>query len=174
MILFFGLYQVVRKNVGEVAVTIQRSNIAWEHCIALTQSAVDELLEALKARCGERCSLDFQSWIILLLHLPLDARQTLQAGLALLIWREVLAESKSWFLNQFFFLDCSRVWSITPNPILNFHRTTHQVMDVTIGHTYSMQHDFKPNTSREMESGKCRKYWRFYQQQRLAFAPIVT
>ena len=103
-----------------------------------------------------------------------NARQNLQAGLALLIWREVLAKSKSWFLNQFFFLDCSRVWSITPNPILNFHRTTHQVMDVTIGHTYSMQHDFKPNTSREMESGKCRKYWRFYQQQRLAFAPIVT
>ena len=63
---------------------------------------------------------------------------------------------------------------ITPNPILNFHRTTHFVMDDTIGHTYSMQHDFKPNTSRKMESGKCRKYRRFYQRPRLAFAPMVT
>ena len=63
---------------------------------------------------------------------------------------------------------------ITANPILNFHRTTHLVMDVTIGHTYSLQHDFKANTLREMESGKCRKYQRFYQRQRLAFAPMVT
>ena len=37
-----------------------------------------------------------------------------------------------------------------------------------------MQHDFQPNTLREMESGKCRKYQRFYQRQRLAFAPMVT
>ena len=35
---------------------------------------------------------------------------------------------------------------LTRNLILNFHRTTHLVMEVTIGHTYSMQHDFKPNT----------------------------
>ena len=63
---------------------------------------------------------------------------------------------------------------ITANPILNFHRTTHLVMDVTIGHTYSLQHDFKPNTSREMESRKCRKYQRFYKRQPLAFAPMVT
>ena len=55
----------------------------------------------------------------------------------------------------------------------NFHRTIHLVMDVTVGHTYSMQHDFKPNTSREMESGKCRKYQKIYQRQRLAFAPMV-
>ena len=63
---------------------------------------------------------------------------------------------------------------ITPNQILNFHRTTHLVMDVTIGHTYSKQHDFKPNTLREMESRKCQKYQRFYQRQHLAFAPLVT
>ena len=31
---------------------------------------------------------------------------------------------------------------ITPNLILDFHRMTHLVMDVTIGHTNSMQHDF--------------------------------
>ena len=47
-------------------------------------------------------------------------------------------------------------------------------MDITIGHSYSLQHDYKPNTLREMESGKCRKYQRFYQRQRLAFAPMVT
>ena len=63
---------------------------------------------------------------------------------------------------------------ITPNPILNFHRMTHLIMDVTIGHTNSMLHDFKPNTLREMVSGKCQKYQRFYQQHRLAFAPVVT
>ena len=40
-------------------------------------------------------------------------------------------------------------YGITPNRILNsgFHRITHLVTDVTIGHTNSMQHDFKPNTS---------------------------
>ena len=37
----------------------------------------------------------------------------------------------------------------------------HLVMDVTIGHTYSFQNDFKPNTLREMESNKCWKYQRF-------------
>ena len=37
-----------------------------------------------------------------------------------------------------------------------------------------MQHDFRTNTLREMESGRCRKYQRFYQRQRLAFAPMVT
>ena len=63
---------------------------------------------------------------------------------------------------------------MTPIQILNFHRTTHLEMDVTIGHTYSMQHDFKQNTLKEMESGKCRKYQRFYQQQSLAFALMVT
>ena len=40
---------------------------------------------------------------------------------------------------------------ITPNPILNFHKTTHLVMDHTIGDTYLMQHDFKPTTLTEME-----------------------
>ena len=43
---------------------------------------------------------------------------------------------------------------ITPTPILNVHRTFHLIMDVTIGHTCSMQHDFQPNTF-EMESRKC-------------------
>ena len=37
-----------------------------------------------------------------------------------------------------------------------------------------MQRDFKPNTSREMESGICQKYQRFYQRQRLAFATMIT
>ena len=41
---------------------------------------------------------------------------------------------------------------ITPNRILNVHRITHPVMDVAIGHTYSMQYDMKPNTLREMDS----------------------
>ena len=59
-------------------------------------------------------------------------------------------------------------------PILNFHRTTHLVIAIcTIGHTYSMQYDFKPSPWREMKSGKCRKHQRFYQQQRLGFAPMV-
>ena len=46
---------------------------------------------------------------------------------------------------------------ITQRQILNFHGTNHLVMDVTIGHTYSMQHDVNPNTWREMELGKCWK-----------------
>ena len=63
---------------------------------------------------------------------------------------------------------------ITPNPILKFHRTTHLEMDATIGCTYSVQHDSKPNTWREMEQGKCQKYQRFYQRQRLAFTTMIT
>ena len=58
--------------------------------------------------------------------------------------------------------------------ILDFHRTTHLVLDVTIGHTYLMQYDFKSNTLSEMGSGKCRKYQRFYQRQHSAFAKMVT
>ena len=57
---------------------------------------------------------------------------------------------------------------------LNVHRTTHLVMDVTIGHTYSMQYSFKPKTLREMELGKCKKYQRFNQRQRLAVTPMAT
>ena len=34
-------------------------------------------------------------------------------------------------------------------------RTTQLVMHVTMGHTYLMQHDLKPNSSREMEMGNC-------------------
>ena len=47
-------------------------------------------------------------------------------------------------------------------------------MDVTEGRTYLIQHDFKPNTLREIESRKCLKSQRFYKLQRLAFAPMVT
>ena len=38
---------------------------------------------------------------------------------------------------------------------------------------YNLQR-ITPTISRRMESGKCRKYQRFYQRQRLAFAPMVT
>ena len=64
--------------------------------------------------------------------------------------------------------------AIIPEQILNFNRTTHLAMNATIGHTYLMQHAFKPNTLGEMESEKCRKYQSLHQWQRLAFAPMVT
>ena len=38
-------------------------------------------------------------------------------------------------------------WScVIENLVLNFCGITHLVMDVTIGHSYSTTHDFKPNT----------------------------
>ena len=43
---------------------------------------------------------------------------------------------------------------ITPNTILNLHRTTHIVLDVTIGHLVLNATWLKPSTLRIMDSGK--------------------
>jgi hypothetical protein len=63
---------------------------------------------------------------------------------------------------------------ISPNLQLNLHSSTKLVMDVTIGHTYNMVHDFKPNNLRTMETTKRYKYDYHYLRQRLAFAPMVA
>ncbi len=47
-------------------------------------------------------------------------------------------------------------------------------MDVTIGHTYNMVHDLKPNNLRIMETTKRYKYDYHFLRQRLAFAPMVA
>ena len=47
-------------------------------------------------------------------------------------------------------------------------------MDVTIGHVHDSRHKFKPRNLQDMEAKKRAKYTEHYQQQRLAFAPIVA
>jgi hypothetical protein len=63
---------------------------------------------------------------------------------------------------------------LTPNPQLSFTSTTRLVMDITIGHTYTATHHFKPHTLQTMESTKRRKYSQHFQRQGLAFAPMVA
>ena len=47
-------------------------------------------------------------------------------------------------------------------------------MYVTIGHVFDMRHFFKRRNIQAMETKKRRKYAEHYQQQRLAFAPMVA
>ena len=47
-------------------------------------------------------------------------------------------------------------------------------MDVTIGHVFDSQHKFKRRNIQAMENKKRSKYSEHYQQQRLAFAPMVA
>ncbi len=63
---------------------------------------------------------------------------------------------------------------LTPNPQLNFTLATRLVMDITIGHTCTAAHHFKPHSLQTMESTKRRKYSQRYTRQGLAFAPTVA
>ena len=63
---------------------------------------------------------------------------------------------------------------INPNPELDFTSNTRVIMDVTIGHTFTMSHQYKANNLRTMEATKRRKYNNHYLRQRLAFAPMVA
>ena len=63
---------------------------------------------------------------------------------------------------------------VRPNQRLNFTKSTRLIMDVTIGHVFDTQHNFKRNNIHSMETRKRNKYAEHYQQQRLAFAPIVA
>jgi hypothetical protein len=63
---------------------------------------------------------------------------------------------------------------ISPNLQLNLQSSTKLCVDVTISHTYSIVHDFKPNNLRIMETTKLCKYDYHYLRQRLAFAPMVA
>jgi hypothetical protein len=46
--------------------------------------------------------------------------------------------------------------------------------DVTIGHSYTTTHHFKPSTIQTIEFTKRHNYSIHYQRQRLAFAPMVA
>ena len=63
---------------------------------------------------------------------------------------------------------------INPNPEPDFTSNTRVIMDVTIGHTFTMSHQYKANNLRTMEATKRRKYNNHYLRQRLAFAPMVA
>ncbi len=63
---------------------------------------------------------------------------------------------------------------VTPNAQRNFSKDTRLIMDVTIGHVFDTHHNFKSNTLQTLANSKCLKYASRYQQQRLAFAPIVA
>ncbi len=56
----------------------------------------------------------------------------------------------------------------------NFSVDARLIMDVTIGHVFDTHHNFKTNTLRSLSNSKCIKYTEHYQQQHLAFAPIVA
>ena len=62
------------------------------------------------------------------------------------------------------------------NKRLNFNKKTGLIMDVTIGHVFDMRHIFKRRNIQPMEIKKRRKYTELehYQQQRLAFTPMVA
>ncbi len=60
------------------------------------------------------------------------------------------------------------------NQRLNFTKTTRLVLDVTIGNVFDSQHKFKRRNIQAMETKKRSKYSEHYQQQRLAFAPIMS
>ena len=47
-------------------------------------------------------------------------------------------------------------------------------MDVTVGHVFNTNHNFKRNNIHSMETRKRNKYAEHYPQQQFAFAPIVT
>lgn len=63
---------------------------------------------------------------------------------------------------------------VRENQRLNFTKTTRLIMDVTIGHVFDTRHNFKHRNIQTMETKKRNKYSEHYQQQRLAFAPIVA
>ncbi len=65
---------------------------------------------------------------------------------------------------------------VTPNAQRNFSTDTRLIVDVTTGHVFDTHHNFKPlaKTLQNMANSKCLKYATHYQQQRLAFAPIVA
>ena len=63
---------------------------------------------------------------------------------------------------------------VRPNQRLNFTKATRLIMDVTIGHVFDTNHNFKRNIIHSMETRKRNKYAEHYQQQRFAFAPIVA
>ena len=62
---------------------------------------------------------------------------------------------------------------VTPNAQRNFSKYTRLIMDVTIGHVFDTQHNFRPNTLQQLANSICLKYASHYQRQRLAFALIV-
>ena len=63
---------------------------------------------------------------------------------------------------------------VRENQRLNFNKNTRLIMDVTIGHVFDTRHFFKRRNIQAMETKKRRKYAEHYQQQRLAFAPMVA
>lgn len=63
---------------------------------------------------------------------------------------------------------------VRPNQRLNFTKATRLIMDVTIGHVFDTNHNFKKRSIHSMETRKRNKYAEHYQQQRLAFAPMVA
>ena len=62
---------------------------------------------------------------------------------------------------------------VTPKQILNLPQNEPTSNGCHDRPTHSIQHDFRLNTLREMESGTWWKYQRFYKQQHLAFASVV-
>jgi hypothetical protein len=62
-------------------------------------------------------------------------------------------------------------YGVIPNAQRNFSANTRLIMDVTIGHVFDTDHNFKPNTLRNLATAKCLKYAEHYQLQRLPFSP---
>ena len=65
-------------------------------------------------------------------------------------------------------------WCDQPNHHLNFWRSTHFIIDVTMGRVYNLHHSYKPGNLRQIEGSKWQRYLENYQQQRFAFAAMVA
>jgi hypothetical protein len=63
---------------------------------------------------------------------------------------------------------------VIPNAQRNFSVHTRLIMDVTIGHVFDPHDSFKPNKLLNLANSKRTKYAEHYQQQLLAFAPVVA